>query len=238
MAASLPDDLIPDILVLIPPEEPACLVLASAVCKAWRRIVTDPAFSGRYRALHRTPPMLGFFHNPMDIPMEDKAPSFVPTTSFRLPTPDRRMRHMFDCHHGRVLLYNYDFESPTQGFNIWDPLTDDQHIIPDVPDMFTKGAVVCTAASGGCHHRSCSAGPFIVAFAGVNGHGDAVHADFYSSETREWSLELYIYVGDGFELKEDRPAVFVGDSLYFVGTSGFLVRYWYSPLLRLVTQTC
>ncbi|KAK3142604.1 hypothetical protein QOZ80_4BG0348800 [Eleusine coracana subsp. coracana] len=76
-------------------------------------------------------------------------------------------------------------------------------------------------------------GPFIVAFAGVNGHGDAVHADFYSSETREWSLELYIYVGEGLELKEDRPAVLVGDSLYFVGTSGFLVRYWYSPLLRL-----
>uniref|UniRef100_A0A0E0LGH0 F-box domain-containing protein n=1 Tax=Oryza punctata TaxID=4537 RepID=A0A0E0LGH0_ORYPU len=54
------DDLAAEILLRIPPDEPAHLVRPSLVCKPWRRILTDPAFLRRYRAFHRTPPVLGF----------------------------------------------------------------------------------------------------------------------------------------------------------------------------------
>ncbi|TVU14489.1 hypothetical protein EJB05_37962 [Eragrostis curvula] len=233
---TLPDDLIPEILVRVPPDDPAGIVRSSAVCKAWRRILADPAFSVRYRKLHhRTTPVLGFLHNPLD----HEAPRFVPTTSFRLPTADRHMRHVWDCRHGRVLLYDYDMHSLTPGFVVWDPITGDQQSIPYAPDIFSNAAVVCTAG-GSCDHRSCSGGPFIVAFAGVEhveGFGfnylDA-HADFYSPETSKWGLHINIHLDyEKFDLEVDRPAALVGDSLYFVCKSGFLLRYWYGPLLRL-----
>ncbi|GJN02938.1 hypothetical protein PR202_ga20333 [Eleusine coracana subsp. coracana] len=168
MSPSLPDDLVPDILLRVPPDDPAGLVQASTARKAWRRIVTDPSFSTHYRALHR---------------------------------------------HKRP---------PCSG--------------------------------GCCDHRSCSGGPFIVAFAGVehiNMFGDinylGAHAEFYSSETRNRGLNINIHLEyEKFDLEVDRPTVLVGDSLYFVyyntcrsepnrtsPKSGFLLRYWYGPLLQL-----
>ncbi|GJN02939.1 hypothetical protein PR202_ga20334 [Eleusine coracana subsp. coracana] len=151
----LPDDIIPEILLRVQPDDPTSIIRASAVCKAWRRVLADPAFSGRYRALHsQMAPVLGFFHNPM-------------------------------------------------------------------------------------HHKSPRFGPFIVAFAGVErieeyGCYRDAHADFYSSETGRWSHRVdNIHLDDNkFDLDVDRPAALVGDSLYFVAKSGFLVRFWYGPLLR------
>lgn len=49
----LVDDLVGEILLRVPPGEPACLVRASLVCKSWRHAVSDPAFRRRYRAFHR-----------------------------------------------------------------------------------------------------------------------------------------------------------------------------------------
>ncbi|KAJ1262338.1 hypothetical protein BS78_09G099200 [Paspalum vaginatum] len=49
----LVEDLVGEILLRVPPGEPACLVRASLVCKPWRRVVSDPAFRRRYRAFHR-----------------------------------------------------------------------------------------------------------------------------------------------------------------------------------------
>ncbi|GJM94478.1 hypothetical protein PR202_ga11123 [Eleusine coracana subsp. coracana] len=56
----LTDDLIGEFLLRLSPEDPACLLCASLVCKRWRRILADPAFRRRHRALHRTPPVVGF----------------------------------------------------------------------------------------------------------------------------------------------------------------------------------
>ncbi|CAM0145200.1 unnamed protein product [Urochloa decumbens] len=62
----LPPELIHDvaeeILLRVRPDEPADLVRASAVCKAWLRIVSEPAFLRRYRAFHRSAPLLGFLY--------------------------------------------------------------------------------------------------------------------------------------------------------------------------------
>jgi hypothetical protein len=52
-----------EILLRFPPDDPGRLFHASLVCKAWRSLLTSPAFAGRYRELHRTPPLLGFFEN-------------------------------------------------------------------------------------------------------------------------------------------------------------------------------
>ncbi|CAL5091792.1 unnamed protein product [Urochloa decumbens] len=60
---ALVDDLIGEILLRLPTDDPACLFRAALVCKPWRCLLSDDAFLRRYRAFHRTPPVLGFFHD-------------------------------------------------------------------------------------------------------------------------------------------------------------------------------
>uniref|UniRef100_A0ACD6A3M5 Uncharacterized protein n=1 Tax=Avena sativa TaxID=4498 RepID=A0ACD6A3M5_AVESA len=62
--ASLPDneDMLWEILLRLPPQ-PSSLPRASAVCKRWRGLVTDPRFLRRFRAHHRKPPLLGVFQS-------------------------------------------------------------------------------------------------------------------------------------------------------------------------------
>ncbi|KAK8444773.1 hypothetical protein SEVIR_9G195766v4 [Setaria viridis] len=80
----LDDDLIPEILLRLPPHDPGCLVRCSAVCKPWRRLLTDHAFLRRYRKFHGVPPMLGvLFDLDLDLPCNCFAARFVRTTSFR-----------------------------------------------------------------------------------------------------------------------------------------------------------
>ncbi|CAL5032094.1 unnamed protein product [Urochloa decumbens] len=233
-----PDDLIPDILVHLAPDDPAGIIRAAAVCKSWRRILADPAFAARYRALHPSPPVLGFLHRPVGL----RVARFVPTpaTSFR-PSPSavQRSRHPLDCRHGRALFYDYDFHS-TAGFVVWDPVTGDHHNVPEASDPWTQLAVLCGCASAGCgNHRACGGGgAFIVAVAGVEDTGDGYsdfHASLYSSDTGRWSMDLYIHLGHKARcgLVEDRPAALVGDSLYFVTESGGLLRYRYGLVHRL-----
>ncbi|GJN24388.1 hypothetical protein PR202_gb12126 [Eleusine coracana subsp. coracana] len=59
----LNDDAVREILLYLPPDDPAHLVRASLVSKHWRRILSDQGFLRRYRRFHRTPPLLGFFHD-------------------------------------------------------------------------------------------------------------------------------------------------------------------------------
>ncbi|RLN30992.1 hypothetical protein C2845_PM05G11320 [Panicum miliaceum] len=48
----LADDLLCEILLRLPPDDPACLLRASLDCRRWRRILADPAFRRRHRELH------------------------------------------------------------------------------------------------------------------------------------------------------------------------------------------
>ncbi|CAL5032084.1 unnamed protein product [Urochloa decumbens] len=233
-ARPLPDDLIPDILVRLASDDPAGIIRAAAVCKAWRRILADPAFAARYCALHPSPPVLGFLHRPPDLQIAQFVPT--PTTSFR-PSPSavQRSRHPLDCRHGRALFYDY---GSLDSFIVWDPITAAVHKIPPVPDVFTQPAVLC-AAGAGCddHHRGCGGGkPFIVAFAGVENIPEDycfdAHACYWASDTGEWSVHINIHLDHGRYRLTDRPAALVGDALYFVGKSGFLLRYRYGLLRR------
>ncbi|OEL32274.1 hypothetical protein BAE44_0006708 [Dichanthelium oligosanthes] len=231
----LPDDLIPGILLRLPPDDPAGIVRASAVCKAWRGVLADPAFSARYRALHPAAPVLGFLHRPSGLQLA----RFIPTTSFRpYPAAEHPMRHPHDCRHGRALFCDYDSRGSTAGFVVWDPVTGDEHVFRGTIDSWTQQAVLC-AEGVGCDHRGCSGGPFIVAPVAMEldddeqeGPSSIAQACFYSSDTGKWSMHLYTDVGGTCDL-EDRPAALVGDSLYFVGKSGILLRYRYDMLRRL-----
>ncbi|GJN02941.1 hypothetical protein PR202_ga20336 [Eleusine coracana subsp. coracana] len=86
-----PPELIPDavteVLLCVPPDDPARLVRAAAVCRLWHRILAGPAFRSRYCELHGgRRHVLGFLHNPA----ERRLPRFVPTGSFRPAAADQR----------------------------------------------------------------------------------------------------------------------------------------------------
>ncbi|KAL6647782.1 hypothetical protein ACP70R_015219 [Stipagrostis hirtigluma subsp. patula] len=219
----LVDDVFGEILLRLPPGDPACLVRAAAVCRTWRRILADPAFPARYRAFHRTPPVLGFFHNPYPLGLA----RFVPTSSFGAPPPDRRGRHVLGCRHGRVLLEDRE----SWDLIVWDPATGDERRLPEVPDIHTLGdrnaAVLCAAHGAGCDHRDCHGGPFLVASMGVGDKLDA-HAYLFSSETGAWSAPSV------FQLEPTRscltidrlPAAVAGDGVCFIGDySDGILRY-------------
>ncbi|EAZ38526.1 hypothetical protein OsJ_22913 [Oryza sativa Japonica Group] len=117
MAAAAPelvDDMTYEILLHIPPDDPASLVRASLVCKRWRQLLTDPAFLRRYRAFHRTPPMLGFIHNVDHSSNSSYIPRFVATTS---PSP-----------------FYPDFPSTEHRV---------PHLLPPYLDFYCTGAVLC-----------------------------------------------------------------------------------------------
>ncbi|KAK3140835.1 hypothetical protein QOZ80_5AG0406490 [Eleusine coracana subsp. coracana] len=180
----LMEDAVGEILLCLPPDDPALLLRASLVCKPWRRLLTDPAFLRRYHAFHQTPPLLGFLRN-----ADDYIARFVPTASFLPQTPDHRY-----CRHGRVLLYVHG-----RDYIVWDPITGDEQHVPDadIPLSYFNAAVMC-AAGAGCDHRDCHGGPFLVALVGTDEHEWVTYASLYSSESGEWcepsELEFEYYV--------------------------------------------
>ncbi|VAH97680.1 hypothetical protein VPH35_068651 [Triticum aestivum] len=161
---TLPDDIVEEILLRLPPDDPGCLFRAFLVCKAWRNAVSHPHSHRSYIGLHghRAPPVLGFLHD-----WEDEGiPDFVPTTTspFSLAALDRRFWRPLECCHGRALFLS-DHLQETQELLMWEPISGARERIP-VPSAFTCGwstaAVFC--AADGCDHRDCARGPFGVVF--------------------------------------------------------------------------
>ncbi|XP_044378162.1 uncharacterized protein [Triticum aestivum] len=95
---TLVDDAIREILLRIPPDEPASLVRASAVCTTWLEIISDPAFFRDYRAFHGAPPVLGYLHNKSY--ESHGVARFDPTGAFCPLVRDRRNWHAADSRHG------------------------------------------------------------------------------------------------------------------------------------------
>ncbi|BAH94234.1 Os08g0299600 [Oryza sativa Japonica Group] len=62
LTASLAPELLSEILLRLPPDEPEQLFRAALVCKEWLRAICDPGFLRRYRAFHRSPPLLGLLY--------------------------------------------------------------------------------------------------------------------------------------------------------------------------------
>ncbi|XBH74821.1 hypothetical protein VPH35_101699 [Triticum aestivum] len=108
-APALLDELLEEIFLRLPPDEPEHLVRASLSSKRWLGLLSGARFRGRYREHHRAPPMLGFlysFHFNSSAETKDNIPHFLPTTKFRacIPDDDWLGYSALDCRHGRVLI--------------------------------------------------------------------------------------------------------------------------------------
>ncbi|KAK1642740.1 hypothetical protein QYE76_060545 [Lolium multiflorum] len=229
----LPVDLVEEILLRLPPDEPALLLRASLVCKAWSRAVSHPSFRRRLPELHGTAPVLGFLHNWSD----KRIPYFVPTTAsaFSLAAPDRRFWRALDCRDGRAFFVTEPKNCETRGLLMWEPVTGAQQRVP-VPAafwdmdadmlMYPSAAVFCAAA--GCDHHGCHGGPFGVAFVfTVDPHNDD-HEEYvtsgcvYSSETGTWGELTPMHCEFGMEFG-DFSCVLGGRSLVYFMSNGMAI---------------
>ncbi|GJN10459.1 hypothetical protein PR202_ga28554 [Eleusine coracana subsp. coracana] len=168
----LPDELVEEVLLRIPPNDPATLVRAAAVCKRWRRLVSDAGFHRRFAELHRTPPLLGLFCQTYS------GSTFVPTTPSCPPLADRTNLFVVDARHGRVLLhsnkrYNWNANPLESAFVVWDPVTDEQKELPLLSGSLTawSAAVLCSGSlDGSClHHLHCHDAKSLIVVASPDG---------------------------------------------------------------------
>ncbi|XP_020196272.1 uncharacterized protein [Aegilops tauschii subsp. strangulata] len=226
--ATLPDELLEEILLRLPPEDPGCLFRASLVCKPWRSRLTGTAFSRLYREFHRTPPLLGFFEN--DETVLCYFSPLSPTSPFFPVHPGKCSLFVLDSRHGLVLSNTIGPSGEPLCLIVWDLVGHRQWrlSLPDFVDWPTfpdcAAAVLC--AADGCDHLNCPGDPFRVVYVGTDDDGVA-QACVYSSESCAWSPvtscehpELPLHV------RLSRPNALVGDAVYFLCTQETVVlRY-------------
>ncbi|GJN24343.1 hypothetical protein PR202_gb12080 [Eleusine coracana subsp. coracana] len=123
-----------------------------------------------------------------------------------------------DSHHGRVLLHSLPSKI-TREMVVWDPVTDKQFLLPELPSKtypYWHGfnvAVLCD--DHGCNHLDCHGGLFTVVFVGSLTQG-GMFASVYSSETGAWSyMSSSMNIGL-FGCVEGTPDVLVSNAVYFV----------------------
>ncbi|KAE8820413.1 hypothetical protein D1007_01559 [Hordeum vulgare] len=160
------DDLLREIVLRLSPL-PSSLPRASAVCKRWRGLVTDPGFLRSFRDHHRKegPPLLGFFvteypeHYEVDVfhPILDP-PDRVPlSVDVRCPT-------MLGCRHGRVLIV----DGKSGDLVVCDPITGQQQRVP-IPTELDAGCLMGTVMPHGQLSWCCHMGA-------VEDHTNAHHS--------------------------------------------------------------
>uniref|UniRef100_K3YLA2 F-box domain-containing protein n=1 Tax=Setaria italica TaxID=4555 RepID=K3YLA2_SETIT len=140
------DDIFGEILLRLPPDDPACLIRVSLVCKPWRRLLSDPAFLHRYRAFHGAPPLLGFFRN-------FQGKRFVATTA---PSPIAPLPMAFEAHEGWMTM------DCRHGRALHDCFGSGLHRVPPPgePGYYNAAAVLCGV--DGCDHLDFRGGPFLL----------------------------------------------------------------------------
>ncbi|CAM0902889.1 unnamed protein product [Alopecurus aequalis] len=184
------DDLLSEILLRLPPQ-PSSLPRASAVCKRWRGLVSDPRFSRRFRIRHRrNPPLLGYFLK------EDQHDPRMP------PRPHAPLPRAAD-----QLL-------------VWDPVTGDQNRL-DIPPGFDtvkspfSGAVLRAAGDfqvvlvGNSDMQMQHTQLVASLYSSKIGEWGTLVPPGDSSD----SLPTWVY--------PSMPAVMVGDSLYWLLVGNF-----------------
>jgi hypothetical protein len=220
---ALLDELLEEIFLRLPPDQPACLVRASLSSKLWLGILTGARFRGLYRERHGSPPMLGFIYSGdiREEEEEDNLPYFVATTKFGMRIPgveDWRGWHKdytaWDCRHGRVLFA--DTNIFTMPLVVWDPMTGRRRLLYAPEDYDSSGAaVLCSVA--GCDHRACHAGPFRVAFVGLycSDEGCVAQAHVSLPEVVKWSKPCSLDLPAQYAFIVNRPPVLIRGALYF-----------------------
>jgi hypothetical protein len=151
--------LVEEILVRV--DAPADLARASAACKAFRRLITDPTFLRRYRTLH-PPLLLGFFGRgstvifvPAEAPHPNAAAARAfagaPGFSFSYLPYRRGGWRGCDAHDGRIILRSYKVVRgivlPELAVCEYDPFTAEVYtLLPPIPgDLLASvlGKVQC-----------------------------------------------------------------------------------------------
>ncbi|CAL5078095.1 unnamed protein product [Urochloa decumbens] len=206
-------ELVEEILLRLPPDDPACLVRASLVCKPWCRILSAPSFHRRYRAFHRAPPLLGFLHDNHLNTSSGYMPCFVPTIK-PCPFPKRAFDDcagwsVRDCRHGRVLFCII----PINGVNlvVWDPVTGERHRLPEPPVRLCAYNVAVLCAVRGCNHLDCHGGPFFVVLVGYR---NVLRSYLYSSEAGAWNASAELG-GLRYYVASRKSSVLIRDDVYF-----------------------
>ncbi|XP_020160440.1 uncharacterized protein [Aegilops tauschii subsp. strangulata] len=229
-APLLPDDLLLEILLRLPPE-PIYLFRASFVSKHWRGLVHDAGFLRRFRDFHGgTPPVIGFLRK------HGGPPLFLPTSGgFAVSTPTMSDvgRSVLDCRHGRALLHC----RRSSTLLVWDPMTTEEHYLPlptlPCPGDFQCNAVVLCAADH-ADHNDCHSRPFLMHDSYVRGEPRPPLV----GNTLYWLLANHHIVGfdldkHSFDLVEKVPHVYyqtilvsAEDELGCAGVDGFSLHFW------------
>ncbi|VAI54253.1 hypothetical protein VPH35_109018 [Triticum aestivum] len=133
------DNLLSEILLRLD-TQPSSLPRASAVCRRWRLLVSDPGFCRRFRLHHRrNPPLLGvldkFFDGDLSLLPTVEAPNRFPEGGLSLRLDDFFVP--IGCRHGLVLVF-LSLDSWRE-ILVWDPITAEQHLILLPPGFVTRG---------------------------------------------------------------------------------------------------
>lgn len=215
-APYLPDDVLADILVRLPPH-PADVRRVSLVSEQFRRVVTDHKFLREVRARHgNAPPLVGFFSN-------HDTHRFLPTGGGVVRVPDRVAARggagalgpddaywlVVGSRHGRVLLLSPD----RLRLLVLEPMAGRRHYVPTPPEYkptyFSNAAVLCAADH--TVHDDCLSCPYRIIFVSSHHNNQAV-VSIYSSETGVWSNKAS---GEMSSAVDMRPSVLGGTMLYW-----------------------
>uniref|UniRef100_M8BHS7 Uncharacterized protein n=1 Tax=Aegilops tauschii TaxID=37682 RepID=M8BHS7_AEGTA len=200
------EDLLWEILLRLPPQ-PSSLPRASAVCKRWRRMATDPSYLRSFYAHHRDPPLLGFFEYQRD--------NIVFTSILDAPDriPRRRTRHPL-LREIRAWVHRELVVCP--------PITGEQRRVA-VPAEFKivprciNGAVLCAANDQGHVHGGCHSNPFKVVLVIMYRDDHQPLACVYSSETNAWG-NLISTAAPYRIFNARRPGSLIGNAFYWLTT--------------------
>ncbi|CAM0871492.1 unnamed protein product [Alopecurus aequalis] len=222
----LVDDAMRETFLRVPPDDPATLARASAVCTAWRGIISDADFGRQYRAFHGAPPVLGFLYNCY----YGHTSHFISTTaSSRSPAcHDREDWWALDSRHGLVLFHSHHDSWGIRDLAVCDIITHDWWSVPAHPSPEWSDVNRRWKAAVLCDHRDSSQGAFLVALVGSNNR--AIFASVYSSEAGEWSDTISIekrnaYQYHNVEVEHTGHSAVVGNKVYVPCGGSSLVEY-------------
>ncbi|CAN6170768.1 unnamed protein product [Urochloa humidicola] len=146
---SLPElmaELVMEVLLRLQPDDHACHVRASLICKPWHRLLSAPSFRRRYRAFHRAPPLLGFLHQHHAVDVGN-LPHFIPIIE-PCPFPKRALSgcigwSVLDCRHGLIL---FDGVNDLVNLVVWDPITKKLQRLPKPPAILESCEIIGVAS--------------------------------------------------------------------------------------------
>lgn len=206
----LVDDLIEEVLLRLPPDDPATLLRAALVCRAWCSLVSNRGFHRRFLEFHRSPHMLGFFHR-----SQDGTTSFSSVSPFRPPhagCPSPTSWIPIEAWHGRVLFY----DSEELELAVLNPITGEERRLPapQFPHAYCGWITALACAAGGCGLLHCPFAPFVVVCLATSKSEGVTSACIYSSEAGAWRHISSVQHPRGSLLLPH--SAFAGNALYFL----------------------